>query len=205
MKIAVLPGDGIGPEIMREAVKVLNGLGESFEFEEAPIGGAGYDASGDPLPDRTLALAKQADAILLGATGDWKYDTLDRGLRPEQGMLRLRKELHFFANLRPAFLYEDLIGASPLRPEIARGLDILLVRELNGDIYFGQPRGVRSAPDGEFAGAREGFDTMRYSEPEIIRIAHVAFQAARKRKKKVCSVDKANVLETSQVWRDRII
>jgi 3-isopropylmalate dehydrogenase len=197
MKIAVLPGDGIGPEIMREAVKVLNGLGESFEFEEAPIGGAGYDASGDPLPDRTLALAKQADAILLGATGDWKYDTLDRGLRPEQGMLRLRKELHFFA--------KDLIGASPLRPEIARGLDILLVRELNGDVYFGQPRGVRSAPDGEFAGAREGFDTMRYSEPEIIRIAHVAFQAARKRKKKVCSVDKANVLETSQVWRDRII
>ena len=162
MKIAVLPGDGIGPEIVREAVKVLNGLGESFEFEEAPIGGAGYDASGDPLPDATLAIAKQADAILLGATGDWKYDKLDRKLRPEQGMLRLRKELHFFANLRPAFLYEDLIGASPLKPEIAKGLDILLVRELNGDIYFGQPRGTRNAPDGEFAGAREGFDTMRY-------------------------------------------
>src|ERR1700756_44484 len=137
----------------------------------------------------TLALAKKADAILLGATGDWKYDKLDRKLRPEQGMLRLRKELHFFANLRPAFLYEDLIGASPLKPEIVKGLDILIVRELNGDIYFGQPRGARSAPDGEFAGAREGFDTMRYSEPEIIRIAHVAFQAARKRKKKVCSVD----------------
>ena len=204
MKIAVLPGDGIGPEIMREAIKVLNGLGESFEFEEAPIGGAGYDASGDPLPDRTLALAKQADAILLGATGDWKYDILDRKIRPEQGMLRLRKELHFFANLRPAFLYEALIAASPLKPEIVRGLDILIVRELNGDIYFGQPRGTRITPDGEFAGAREGFDTMRYSEPEIIRIAHVAFQAARKRKKKVCSVDKANVLETSQVWRDGI-
>src|SRR5215831_10948133 len=144
MKVAVLPGDGIGSEIMREAVKVLNGLDESFEFEEAPIGGAGYDASGDPLPDATLAIAKQADAILLGATGDWKYDKLDRKLRPEQGMLRLRKELHFFANLRPAFLYEDLIGASPLKPEIAKGLDILLVRELNGDIYFGR-RGVRAA------------------------------------------------------------
>ena len=205
MKIAVLPGDGIGPEIMREAVKVLNGLGESFEFEEAPIGGAGYDASGDPLPDGTLALAKQADAILLGATGDWKYDKLDRKLRPEQGMLRLRKELHFFANLRPAFLYEDLIGASPLKPEIAKGLDVLLVRELNGDIYFGQPRGIHKAPDGEFAGAREGFDTMRYSEPEVARIAHVAFRAAQKRRKKVCNVDKANVLETSQVWRDTVI
>jgi 3-isopropylmalate dehydrogenase len=205
MKIAALPGDGIGPEIMREAVKVLNGLDESFEFEEAPIGGAGYDASGDPLPADTLAIAKRADAILLGASGDWKYDKLPRKLRPEQGMLRLRKELHFFANLRPAFLYEDLIGASPLKPEIARGLDILIVRELNGDIYFGQPRGTRNAPDGEFAGAREGFDTMRYSEPEVARIAHVAFKAAQKRRKKVCSVDKANVLETSQVWRDTVI
>jgi 3-isopropylmalate dehydrogenase len=169
MRIAVLPGDGIGPEIMREAVKVLNSLGESFEFEEAPIGGAGYDASGDPLLDATLAIAKRADAILLGAPGDWKYDKLDPKLRPQQGMLRLRKELHFFANLRPAFLYEDLIGTSPLKPEIAKGLDILLVRELNGNVYFGEPRGTRNAPDGEFAGAREGFDTMLYSEPEIVR------------------------------------
>jgi 3-isopropylmalate dehydrogenase len=146
MKVAVLPGDGIGTENMREAVKVLNGLGESFEFEEAPVGGAGYDASGDPLPDRTLAIAKEADAILLGATGDWKYDKLDPRLRPEQGMLRLRKELHFFANLRPAFLYEELIGTSPLKPEIAKGLDILIVRELNGDVYFASREGRAMRP-----------------------------------------------------------
>jgi 3-isopropylmalate dehydrogenase len=204
MKIAVLPGDGIGPEIMREAVKVLKGLGESFEFEEAPLGGAGYEASGHPLPDATLALARQADAVMVGATGVWKYDKLEPALRPEQGILGLRKELKLFANLRPAFLYDELVGSSPLKPEKVRGLDILIVRELNGDVYFGQPRGARKAPDGEFAGEREGFNTMRYSEPEVVRIANVAFNAARTRKGKVCSVDKANVLETSQLWRDTV-
>jgi 3-isopropylmalate dehydrogenase len=205
MKVALLPGDGIGPEILAEAVKVLKGLGERFEFEEAPFGGAGYEASGHPLPDATLALAQQADAVIVGATGVWKYDKLERALRPEQGILALRKELKLFANLRPAFLYDELVGSSPLKPEKVRGLDILIVRELNGDIYFGQPRGTRKAPDGEFAGEREGFDTMRYSEPEVVRIAHVAFKAARTRRKKVCSVDKANVLETSQLWRDTVI
>jgi 3-isopropylmalate dehydrogenase len=202
MKIAVLPGDGIGPEIVAEAVKILKGLGERFEFEEAPFGGAGYEASGHPLPDATLALAQQADAVMVGATGVWKYDKLERALRPEQGILALRKELKLFANLRPAFLYDELVGSSPLKPEKVRGLDILIVRELNGDIYFGQPRGTRKSPDGEFAGEREGFNTMRYSEPEVVRIAHVAFKAARTRRGKVCSVDKANVLETSQLWRD---
>jgi hypothetical protein len=147
---------------MREAVKVLNGLGESFEFEEAPIGGAGYEASGHPLPDATLALTQQADAVIVGATGVWKYDNLEPALRPEQGILGLRKELKLFANLRPAVLYDELIGSSPLKPEKVRGLDILIVRDLIGDIYFGQPRGKRKAPDGEFAGEREGFDTMRY-------------------------------------------
>jgi len=205
MKIAVLPGDGIGPEIVAEAVKVLNALGQKFELEEAPVGGAGYEAHGHPLPDGTLALAKSADAILFGAVGDWKYDKLERALRPEQAILGLRKHLTLFANLRPAILYEELAGASSLKPEIVAGLDILIIRELNGDIYFGQPRGVRSAPDGPFEGSREGFDTMRYSEPEIIRIAHVAFQAAQKRNKRLCSVDKSNVLETSQLWRDTMI
>jgi 3-isopropylmalate dehydrogenase len=204
MKIALLPGDGIGPEIIREAVKVLKGLGESFEFEEAPLGGAGYEASGHPLPDATLALARQADAVMVGATGVWNYDKLEPALRPEQGILGLRKELKLFANLRPAFLYDELVGSSPLKPEKVRGLDILIVRELNGDVYFGQPRGARKAPDGEFAGEREGFNTMRYSEPEVVRIANVAFNAARTRKGKVCSVDKANVLETSQLWRDTV-
>ncbi|ANA32310.1 3-isopropylmalate dehydrogenase [Ralstonia mannitolilytica] len=201
-KIAVLPGDGIGKEIVAEAVKVLKALGESFEMETAPVGGAGYEAKGHPLPEDTLKLAKQADAILFGAVGDWKYDTLPRELRPEQAILGLRKHLQLFANFRPAICYPELTGASSLKPEIVAGLDILIVRELNGDIYFGQPRGVRAAPDGLFAGAREGFDTMRYSEPEIRRIAHVAFQAAAKRGKKLCSVDKANVLETFQFWKD---
>jgi 3-isopropylmalate dehydrogenase len=202
MKIAVLPGDGIGPEIIAEATRVLNALGESFEMEEAPVGGAGYEASGHPLPDATLALARAADAILFGAVGDWKYDKLERALRPEQAILGLRKHLQLFANLRPAILYPELAGASSLKPEVVSGLDILIVRELNGDIYFGQPRGMREAPDGPFAGAREGFDTMRYSEPEIRRIGHVAFQAAMKRGGKLTSVDKSNVLETSQFWRD---
>jgi 3-isopropylmalate dehydrogenase len=205
MKIAVLPGDGIGPEIVTEAVKVLNALDEKFELEHAPVGGAGYEASGHPLPDATLALAKQADAILFGAVGDWKYDTLERALRPEQAILGLRKHLQLFANFRPAICYPELTDASSLKPEIIAGLDILIVRELNGDIYFGQPRGIRTAPDGNFAGAREGFDTMRYSEPEVRRIAHVAFQAAQKRQKKLTSVDKANVLETSQLWKEVMI
>ena len=205
MKLAVLPGDGIGPEIVREAVKVLNVLGEKFELEEAPVGGAGYEAKGHPLPDSTLALAKEADAILFGAVGDWKYDRLERALRPEQAILGLRKHLQLFANFRPAICYPQLTGASSLKEEIVSGLDILIVRELNGDIYFGAPRGLREAPDGPFAGAKEGFDTMRYSEPEVRRIAHVAFQAAQKRGKKLTSVDKANVLETSQFWRDIMI
>ncbi|MFL9878050.1 3-isopropylmalate dehydrogenase [Herbaspirillum rhizosphaerae] len=202
MKIAILPGDGIGPEIIEQAVRVLNTLGEKFEMETAPVGGAGYEAHGHPLPDGTLKLAKEADAILFGAVGDWKYDTLDRPLRPEQAILGLRKHLQLFANFRPAICYPELTGASSLKPELVAGLDILIVRELNGDIYFGQPRGMREAPDGPFKGAREGFDTMRYSEPEIRRIAHVAFQAAAKRGNRLCSVDKANVLETFQFWKD---
>ncbi len=205
MKIAILPGDGIGTEIVNEAVKVLNALGQNFEMETAPVGGAGYEAHGHPLPPGTLKLAKEADAILFGAVGDWKYDTLERALRPEQAILGLRKELTLFANFRPAILYPELVGASTLKPEVVSGLDILIVRELNGDIYFGQPRGMREAPDGPFKGAREGFDTMRYSEPEIRRIAHVAFQAAQKRSKRLTSVDKANVLETFQFWKDIMI
>ena len=205
MKIAILPGDGIGPEIIDQAVKVLNTLGQSFEMETAPVGGAGYAAHGHPLPDATLKLAKEADAILFGAVGDWQYDNLERALRPEQAILGLRKHLTLFANFRPAILYPELVGASTLKPEVVSGLDILIVRELNGDIYFGQPRGVREAPDGPFKGVREGFDTMRYSEPEIRRIAHVAFQAARKRSKRLTSVDKANVLETFQFWKDIMI
>jgi 3-isopropylmalate dehydrogenase len=202
MKIAILPGDGIGPEVVSEAQKVLAALGESFEFETAPVGGAGYEASGHPLPEATLALAKAADAVLFGAVGDWQYDTLERALRPEQAILGLRKNLGLFANLRPAILYPELAGASTLKPEVVAGLDILIVRELTGDIYFGQPRGVRTCPDGPFAGQREGFDTMRYAEGEIRRIAHVAFQAAQKRSKRLTSVDKANVLETFQFWKE---
>ncbi|GLU32278.1 3-isopropylmalate dehydrogenase [Trinickia caryophylli] len=205
MKIAVLPGDGIGPEIVNEAVKVLDALDEKFELEQAPVGGAGYEAKGHPLPDSTLALAKEADAILFGAVGDWKYDSLERALRPEQAILGLRKHLELFANFRPAICYPQLTGASSLKPEIVSGLDILIVRELNGDIYFGAPRGIRTSPDGAFAGEREGFDTMRYSEPEVRRIAHVAFQAAQKRGKRLTSVDKANVLETSQLWKEVMI
>jgi 3-isopropylmalate dehydrogenase len=205
MKIAILPGDGIGPEIVEQAVSVLNHLGESFEMETAVVGGAGYAAHGHPLPDATLKLAQDADAILFGAVGDWKYDTLERALRPEQAILGLRKNLKLFANLRPAILYPELAGASSLKPEIVSGLDILIVRELTGDIYFGQPRGVRIAADGPFKGEREGFDTMRYAETEIRRIAHVAFQAAQKRSKRLTSVDKANVLETFQFWKEIVI
>ena len=202
MKIAVLPGDGIGTEIVAEAVKVLNALELPLEMETALVGGAAYEAYGHPLPDATLQLAKQADAVLFGAVGDWKYDTLDRPLRPEQAILGLRKNLGLFANFRPAICYEQLVDASSLKPELISGLDILIIRELTGDIYFGQPRGRRTAVDGHFPGSEEAFDTMRYSRPEIERIAHVAFQAARKRSKRVTSVDKANVLETFQFWKD---
>lgn len=202
MKIAILPGDGIGPEIMAQAVRVLHVLGESFEMETASVGGAAYAAHGHPLPEATLALAQAADAVLFGAVGDFKYDTLERSLRPEQAILGLRKALGLFANLRPAILYPELAGASTLKPEVVSGLDILIIRELTGDIYFGQPRGMRTAPDGMFKGEREGFDTMRYAESEIRRIAHVAFQAAQKRDRRLTSVDKANVLATSQFWRD---
>ena len=207
MKIAVLPGDGIGTEIVAQAVKVLNVLDLKFEMETALVGGAAFDAHGHPLPESTLKLAMASDAVLFGAVGDWKYDTLDRPLRPEQAILGLRKNMGLFANFRPAICYEQLVGASSLKPELISGLDILIIRELTGDIYFGQPRGRRVATDGHFPGAEEAFDTMRYSKPEIERIAHVAFQAARKRKAagkegRVTSVDKANVLETFQFWKD---
>ena len=205
MKIAVLPGDGIGTEIVAEAVKVLNALDLKFEMERALVGGAAYDMHGHPLPESTLKLAMEADAILFGAVGDWKYDKLDRPLRPEQAILGLRKHMGLFANFRPAICYEQLTHASSLKPELVAGLDILIIRELTGDIYFGQPRGRRVATDGHFPGAEEAFDTMRYSRPEIERIAHVAFQAARKRNKKVTSVDKSNVLETFQLWKDVMI
>ena len=202
MKIAVLPGDGIGPEIVAEAVKVLNTLDLSFQLDEAKVGGAAFDAHGHPLPEHTLNLAMESDAVLFGSVGDWKYDKLDRPLRPEQAILGLRKNMGLFANFRPAICYPQLTHASSLKPELVAGLDILIIRELTGDIYFGQPRGRRLSPDGEFKGAEEAFDTMRYSRPEIERIAHVAFQAARKRNKRVTSVDKANVLETFQFWKD---
>jgi 3-isopropylmalate dehydrogenase len=201
MKIAVLPGDGIGPEIIAQATQVLRRLDLAIETKEAPVGGAGYEASGEPLPSSTLALAKEADAVLFGAVGDARYDALERAKRPEQAILGLRRELGLFANLRPAQVHPELAGASALKPEVVAGLDILIVRELTGDIYFGQPRGIR-----DVSGTREGFDTMRYNEAEIRRIARVGFEAARRRNKggsrRLCSVDKANVLETSQLWRE---
>ena len=202
MKIAVLPGDGIGTEIVAEAVKVLQALGLKFELEHADVGGTAYDRHGHPLPEATLKLAREADAILFGAVGDWKYDKLERQFRPEQAILGLRKALGLFANFRPAICYEQLTHASSLKPELVAGLDILIIRKLTGDIYFGQPRGRRIAPDGHFPGAEEAFDTMRYTRPEIERIARVAFEAARQRDKRVTSVDKANVLETFQLWKD---
>ena len=201
MKIAVLAGDGIGPEIIAQAMRVLEILkrdGLKMELEEAPYGGAGYDAAGDPLPAATLKLCKEADAVLCGAVGGPKYDALPREKRPEQGLLRMRKELCLFANLRPAILFEELASASSLKPELVAGLDVLILRELTGDIYFGSPRGRRN----NAAGEREGFDTMLYSEPEIRRILDVGFQAAMKRGRKLCSVDKENVLETSRLWRE---
>jgi 3-isopropylmalate dehydrogenase len=202
MKIAVLPGDGIGTEITAQAVRVLKAMALPMELEEAPVGGAAYDKLGDPLPESTLNLAKAADAILFGAVGGWQYDTLPRAKRPEQAVLGLRKHLGLFANLRPSIVYPELVNASTLKAEVVSGLDILILRELTGDIYFGQPRGIRIAEDGPFKGQREGFDTMRYTEGEIRRIMHVGFAAARKRGKKLCSVDKANVLETMQLWKD---
>jgi 3-isopropylmalate dehydrogenase len=197
MKICVLPGDGIGPEIISQAVRVINALDLKFELEEALIGGAAVDAHGTPYPESTLKLAKESDAILLGAVGGPKWDVLARELRPERGLLGIRKDLNLFANLRPAILYPELANASSLKPEIVSGLDILIVRELTGDIYFGQPRGIEMRN-----GERFGYNTMHYSESEIRRILRVAFEAARKRNKKLCSVDKMNVLETTQLWRD---
>src|SRR5512142_3172436 len=201
MKIAVLPGDGIGPEIVAQATKVLEALrsdGLKIEMEYAHIGGAGYDETKDPLPEATLNLAKASDAVLLGAVGGYQYDTLPRPMRPEQGLLRIRKGLGLFANLRPALVYPELASASSLKTELVSGLDIMILRELTGDIYFGQPRGIRTLDNGE----RQGFDTMHYSESEVRRVAHVGFQIAMKRNKKLCSVDKANVLDTSMFWRE---
>jgi len=201
-KIAVLPGDGIGPEVVAEAVKVLECLrtdyGLGLDLETAPVGGAAYEAHGQPLPDSTLALARTADAVLLGAVGGPKWDGLSMAMRPEKALLGLRSELKLFANLRPAILYPQLAGASSLKPEIVAGLDILIVRELTGGIYFGEPRGIRVLENGE----REGFNTLVYAEKEIERVAHVAFKVARQRQKKVCSVDKANVLEATVLWRE---
>ncbi len=203
MKIAVLPGDGIGPEIVAEAVRVLECLkadGLPVETETALIGGCAVDAAGDPLPDATLKLAQEADAVLLGAVGGPQYDVLPREQRPERGLLRIRKGMNVFSNLRPAVLYPELASASSLRPEIVAGLDIMIVRELVGDIYFGEPRGIEMRN-----GERVGFNTMIYSESEIRRIAHSAFRIARKRSKRLCSVDKMNVLECTQLWRDVMI
>lgn len=200
MKIAILPGDGIGPEIVGEACRILDVFrseGMPLEWEFSPLGGAAYDQFGEPYPEATQKLARAADAVLLGAVGGPQYDELPRELRPERGLLAIRKDLNLFANLRPAILYPELANASSLKPEIVAGLDILIVRELTGDIYFGQPRGVEMRN-----GERFGFNTMHYSESEIRRIGRVAFEAAQKRNKKLCSVDKMNVLETTQLWRD---
>ena len=200
-QLAILPGDGIGPEIIAQAVRVLDKLiedGLDVQYQYAPLGGAGYDEYGHPYPEFTQNLCRAADAVLLGAVGGPKYDNLERALRPERGLLAIRKDLNLFANLRPAILYKELANASTLKPEVVAGLDILIVRELTGDIYFGEPRGIRTLENGE----REGFNTMKYSEGEIRRIAKVSFEAAQKRGKKLCSVDKANVLETNEVWKE---
>ena len=202
MKIAVLAGDGVGPEVVDAALLVLSALDLSVELEHASVGGQAYDQTGSPLPDATLRLAKASDAILFGAVGGWQYDTLARELRPEQAVLGLRKHLGLFANLRPAIIHAPLIASSPLKPEIIDKADMLILRELTGDVYFGQPRGIRIAPDGEFVGQREGFDTMRYAEGEVRRIVRMGFDLARLRRRRLCSVDKANVLETMQLWRE---
>jgi 3-isopropylmalate dehydrogenase len=201
MLIALLPGDGIGPEVLDQAKRVLDAAGfDGVTYETELVGGAAYKASGHPLPPETLALAKRADAILFGAVGDPDCDNLERHLRPEQAILGLRKELELFANLRPATLFPELAGESALRPEIATQIDMVIVRELNGDVYFGE-KGMRKTADGK----REGYDIMSYNEDEVRRIAHVGFKTAMARNKKLCSVDKANVLETSQLWRDVVI
>lgn len=201
-KVLLLPGDGIGPEIVAEAVKVLDALkanhGLDIDMVSGLVGGAAYDASGHPLPEETMQMARDVDAILLGAVGGYKWESLDISVRPEKGLLGLRSGLGLFANLRPAFLYPQLADASTLKPEVVSGLDILIVRELTGGIYFGQPRGIRTLENGE----RQGYNTYVYSESEIVRIGRVAFQAAMKRNKKVCSVDKANVLEVTELWRE---
>jgi len=201
-KVLVLPGDGIGPEIVAEAVKVLECLqqeqGLALEIEHGLVGGAAYDAKGHPLPDETLSLARTADAILLGAVGGYKWESLDIAVRPEKGLLGLRSALALFSNLRPAILYPQLASASTLKAEVVAGLDIMIVRELTGGIYFGQPRGVRTLDDGQ----RQGYNTLVYSEDEISRIAHSAFRIAQKRSRRLCSVDKANVLECTELWRE---
>ncbi len=200
-KIAVLPGDGIGPEIIAQGIKTLNAVSEKFgvdfEFNEGLIGGAAIDAEGVPLPDSTLELAKGSDAVYLGAIGDWKYDTLDPAIRPERGLLKIRKELNLFANLRPAVVYDDLISSSTLKEEAVKGVDIMIVRELTSGIYFGEPKGIEER-DGE----KTGFNNMIYKESEIERIVRLAFDIAMKRRKKLCSVDKANVLDVSRLWRE---
>ena len=203
-KIAVLPGDGIGQEIVAEAVKVIKALqadGLDVEMKEGLVGGTAYDATGTPLPEETLTLSKESDAILLGAVGGYKWESLDISVRPEKGLLGLRAELDLFANLRPAILYPQLADASTLKPEVVSGLDIMIVRELTGGIYFGQPRGIRTLENGE----RQGYNTLVYKESEVKRIAQVAFDIARKRGSKVCSVDKANVLEVTEMWREVVI
>jgi 3-isopropylmalate dehydrogenase len=201
-KILILPGDGIGTEIVAQAVKLLEGLRDRYgfrmELEHAHIGGTAYDHHGSPLPDQTLALARQADAVLMGAVGGPQWEALPRESRPERGLLRLRSELDLFANLRPAILYPELVNASSLKPELVAGLDMMIIRELTGDVYFGQPRGIRTREDGQ----REGYNTMIYSESEIERIARVGFETARRRQKRLCSVEKANVLEVSELWRE---
>ena len=202
MLIALLPGDGIGPEVIEQAVRVLHASGaRDLVFEEAPVGGAACRAAGHPLPPETLGLATRADAILFGAVGDPACDSLERALRPEQAILGLRKALGLWANLRPATIFPELASASSLRPEVVAGLDLVIVRELTGDVYFGQPRGRRATDKGR----REGFDTMRYDEDEVRRIAILGFEMAKRRRQRLCSVDKANVLETSQLWREVVI
>lgn len=203
-KIALLAGDGVGPEIINEGTKVLDAvaqkMGFSLTYEKALIGGCAYDSFGSPLPDSTVSIAKDADAVFLGAVGDWKYDNLPVEVRPENALLGIRKELNLFANLRPAIVFDELLDASTLKKEVIKDVDIMVVRELTGDVYFGQPKGIEC-----FEGRRAGFNNMIYFEDEVERIAHVAFQTAQKRNKKLCSVDKANVLDCSRLWREIMI
>ena len=202
--IVLLPGDGIGPEIIEEAVKVLDAVSEKFDYKfnysKALIGGCAYDKYGSPLPDETLEIAKKSDAVFLGAVGDWKYDTLPPEVRPEKALLGIRKGLNLFANLRPATVYEELVSSSPLKSEIVSGVDIMIIRELTGDVYFGEPKGTTTKD-----GKRIGFNNMIYNEDEVRRIAHIAFKTAMQRNKRLCSVDKANVLDVSRLWREIII